>query len=209
MTRRIGRAVLVLLACIGAAASVAAVWFVRQGISARPEPSGLEKTVAGKMRAAAIPRASRLLQNPVPATPENLMAGLEHFADHCAACHANDGSGDTEMGRGLYPRVPDMRQAATQSLSDGALFYIIENGVRMTGMPAWATGTPDGERESWQLVTVIRKLPALTESDLEQMKEWNPKSPAEWRSDEAERKFLEGEDVVPSPRPAHKHGGGR
>ena len=59
--------------------------------------------------------------------------GRDHFADHCATCHANDGSGNTEMGRGLYPKAPDMRLPATQNLSDAELFYIIENGVRLTG----------------------------------------------------------------------------
>ena len=93
----------------------------------------------------------------MPASPESVKKGLEHFADHCAMCHANDGSGAAEMGRGLYPRVPDMRLPATQSLTDGELFYIIENGVRLTGMPAWGTGTPEGEEATWHLVRFIRR----------------------------------------------------
>ena len=71
------------------------------------------------------------------ATPEVIAAGMAHYADHCAACHANDGSAETQIGLGMYPRPPDMRQPATQTLTDGELFYIIENGVRLTGMPAW------------------------------------------------------------------------
>ena len=59
-----------------------------------------------------------------------------HFADHCAICHANDGSGDTPIGRALWPKAPDMRLRETQDLSDGELFWIIENGIRFTGMPA-------------------------------------------------------------------------
>ena len=74
----------------------------------------------------------------------------------------NDGSGDTSIGRSLYPPAPDMRAARTQALSDGELFAIIENGIRLTGMPAWGTGTPEGERDSWALVHFIRRMPSLT-----------------------------------------------
>ena len=115
------------------------------------------------MRRLATPRAVRTMTNPVKPTEAVLQEGLEHFADHCAVCHANNGGGDTEIGRGLYPRAPDMRAAPTQELSDGELFSIIENGVRLTGMPAWGTGTPEGERASWALVHFIRRLPKLTE----------------------------------------------
>ena len=112
------------------------------------------------------------------------------------------------MGQGLYPRPPDMRQAPTQGLTDGELFYIIENGVKLTGMPAWGNGTPDGERASWHLVQLVRRLPALTESELAEMEELNPRGAAEWRALEEERRFLSGE--TPSPAPAetpHRHKG--
>ena len=129
---------------------------------------------------------------------------MEHFADHCAVCHGNDGSGDTEMGRGLYPKVPDMRAAATQSLTDGELFSIIENGIRLTGMPAWSTGTPEGERESWELVHFIRHLTTLTPEEIERMEALNPKSAEQWKEEEEARRFLQGEDVAPAKTPAHK-----
>jgi mono/diheme cytochrome c family protein len=95
------------------------------------------------MRNLAVPRGARNLRNPVAQTHEGLVEALAHFADHCASCHANDGSGQTEIGENLYPKAPDMRLPATQSLSDGELFYIIENGIRLTGMPAWGAGADD------------------------------------------------------------------
>jgi mono/diheme cytochrome c family protein len=131
---------------------------------------------------------------------------LAHFADHCAACHANDGSGTTAMGRSFYPPAPDMRQARTQQLTDGELFSIIENGIRLTGMPAWGTGTPDGEHVSWALVHFIRKLPSLTADDVARMEALNPRSPQEFREEEEARRFLAGENVSPGqPTPSHKH----
>ena len=101
---------------------------------------------------------------------------MAHFADHCAFCHANDGSGSSEIGRGLYPKPPDMRAAATQGLTDGELFYIIENGVRFTGMPAFGTGKEDaaGEKLAWQLVLFIRHLPRITDEEISRMKQLNP-----------------------------------
>jgi mono/diheme cytochrome c family protein len=145
--------------------------------------------------------------NPIPVSDETVAEGRDHFADHCASCHGNDGSGDTEMGRGLYPKAPDMRLPATQNLSDGELFYIIENGVRFTGMPAWSTGTPAGETASWHLVHFIRHLPHVTDVDIERMEQQNPKSPAEIREQIEEEKFLRGDDVAPPPSPTHEHTG--
>ncbi len=207
MIRRLARLLLIVLATVGVAASVTAVWLVSQGISARPEPGRLETAVARRLRAAAIPRTARTLNSPVPASPESLGEGLEHFADHCAVCHANDGSGDTEMGRGLYPRPPDLRRPTTQLLTDGELFYIIENGVRLTGMPAWGNGTPAGEQASWHLVHFLRRLPTVTPEEIARMQELNPKTALEFRDEEEARKFLAGENPAPKPVPAHKHGG--
>jgi hypothetical protein len=50
-------------------------------------------------------------------------------------------SGETEIGKNLYPKAPDMRQRETQSLTESELYYIIRNGVCMTGVPAW--GKPE------------------------------------------------------------------
>ena len=133
-----------------------------RGVSARPEPSGIEKRAALFMRGWLTPATYKGLKNPVSDTDENFIAAREHFADHCATCHANDGSGNTEIGRSLYPKAPDMRLPRTQNLSDGEIFYFIENGIRLTGMPGWSTGTPEGERSSWQLVHFIRRLSKLT-----------------------------------------------
>ena len=109
------------------------------GMSARAKPSTLEAWVARRARALAMSSEAKSLKSPVTKTPEVLAEGLAHWADHCASCHANDGSGETPMGKGMYPPAPDMRDRGTQELSDGELFYVIENGVRLPGMPVPAT----------------------------------------------------------------------
>jgi mono/diheme cytochrome c family protein len=171
-------------------AAVVVVPIVERGVSARDEPTWIEAAVARQVRHLAIPRAARTQPNPVKSTPEVVAEARAHFADHCASCHANNGSGDTEIGKGLYPRAPDMRLAATQDLSDGELFSIIEGGIRLTGMPAWSTGTPEGARQSWGLVHFIRRLPTLTPQEIAEMEALNPKGPAELQREHEIEKFL-------------------
>jgi mono/diheme cytochrome c family protein len=199
------RALLVLIVIGSVAGAVVAYSIVRRGLSTRTEPSRAEAYIARTVRSLATPSAVRSMKNPVEPTEAVFTEGLEHFADHCAVCHANNGSGDSEIGRALYPRAPDMRAKATQELTDAELFSIIENGVRLTGMPAWGTGTPEGERESWALVHFIRRLPKLTDDEIVRMEALNPKTAEEWREEEEARRFLAGEDAkVPAPAP-HKH----
>jgi mono/diheme cytochrome c family protein len=182
------------------------IWIGSRGISAKAQPGRIETAVALTMRRLAMPRSARDLTNPVTKTPDVVAEGMAHYADHCAACHANDGSGETEIGLGLYPKAPDMRLDATQSMTDGELFYIIENGVRLTGMPAWSTGTEEGKEATWHLVHFIRELPRLTSEQVEQMKTMNPRSPDEIRQEVEEERFLKGGSETPKPRPsAHKH----
>jgi mono/diheme cytochrome c family protein len=200
------RALLILIVLAAVVSGLVAYTIVRRGISARAEPSGVETVMARTMRKLATPAAVRSRANPVPRSDDVVTAAMEHFADHCAVCHGNDGGGDTEMGRGMYPRVPDMRASLTQSLSDGELFSIIENGIRLTGMPAWGTGTAEGERESWALVHFIRHLPALTPEEIERMEALNPKTPDQLKEEDETRRFLSGENPEPAPqqKPAHK-----
>lgn len=175
------------------------------GVSAKPEPSAIEKRGALFMRGWLTPPTYKGLKNPVTATAENFASAREHFADHCATCHANDGTGDTEIGRSLYPKAPNMKLPRTQNLTDGELFYIIENGVRLTGMPGWGTGTPEGEKASWELVHFIRRLPSLTEDDLAVMQQFNPVSRAQIEEEKKTEDFLNGGD--PPPPAADPHAG--
>ena len=147
------------------------------GLKGQPEPGALETRVARALRGLAIPTEAKARSNPLANATEALAPGLEHFARYCAMCHANDGSGkDTAIGDGLYPKPPDMRAAATQKLTDGELFYIIENGVRFTGMPAFGTGEEDpaGAKQVWQLVHFIRRLPRIAKEEIEHMESLNP-----------------------------------
>ena len=196
-------ATLMILAVVGTLGAV--IFLKATGLSARATPGAVETAVARRLRALAVPSDYSRLTNPVLMNEESIGDGMAHFADHCAQCHGNDGSGDTEMGNGMFPPAPDMRESATQSLSDGDLFYIVEHGIRFTGMPAWGTGTLEGEESSWHLVNFMRQLPKLTAEQLDEMAAMNPRPPAEIRQEIEAERFLQGDDAAPSP-PAHEAG---
>ncbi len=204
MVKTFGTRLILLLAVPLIVVIAAIFWLCATGLSARETPGKLETRLAITLQRLAIPRSAHELNNPMQATPELLVEARRHFADHCASCHGNDGSGATEMGQKLYPRVPDMRLPKTQNLSDGEIYYIIENGVRFTGMPAWGTGSTN-DHDTWHLVLFIRNLPKMTVQDLQDMKEHNPRSPADMKEEEMENEFLsEPSDKNGRPNP-HSH----
>lgn len=171
------------------------MYTLRYGFSTHDKPTAMEAFIASRMRHWSIPSDLHKARNPLPLTSDVLVEARAHFADHCAVCHANDGKGQTEMGKHLYPRAPDMTLQETQSQSDGELFATIENGVRLTGMPGWGEGTAESARGSWALVHFIRHLPTVTSEELAEMERLNPKSPEERQETQAEENFLEGGDA--------------
>jgi mono/diheme cytochrome c family protein len=193
---------------VALAVIVAVVYLKTTGLSARPAPGAVEAGIARSVRRLAVPADVRDRANPVPPSAEVIADGRVHFADHCASCHANDGSGNTEMGQGLFPKPPDMA-TVSQELTDGELFYFIEEGIRFTGMPAWGTGSPAGETASWHLVHFIRHLPAIGNDEIEAMEGMNPRPPAEIRQEMEADRFLRGDDAPPAApaAPSHEHGG--
>jgi mono/diheme cytochrome c family protein len=196
-------ALLIVLLVFGIAAILGAA-ILHDGLSARATPSHLEAILARGARHLSTPPGARAATNPVVATPENLREARLHFADHCAICHANDGSGKTLIGEGLYPKPPDLRLAATQQLSDGELFWTIENGVRFTGMPAFSEhGTSES---SWKLVGLVRHLPQQTAAERMEMERYNPKGPDDLQEEKDEEDFLNGAPTIKQRETGHvKH----
>lgn len=199
------------LVLLGAAVAIAAS-VLHGGLSARATPTRLEAVLARNARHLAIPSEARLAQNPVLDSPEAQRDARLHFADHCAICHGNDGSGDTAIGNGLYPKPPDLRLASTQELSDGELFWIIENGVRFTGMPAFGgsedhggSGNHDDTQDSWKLVHFIRHVPHLTAAERMEMERYNPKGPEDRAEEQEENEFLSGATPKKDPESQNHH----
>ena len=159
----------VLLVALSAGGYFGYRFVTKHSFSAREKPTAFEAYLARHVRRLALPPGVKEMKNPFTPEPLSLAKARDHFADHCATCHANDGSGDTFIGRNMYPPAPDMRTKDTQELSDGELFFIIRNGIRFTGMPGWG----GEDEENWHLVHFIRHLPQLTDEELKFMQEVN------------------------------------
>ena len=139
-------------------AGLLGVLIIQHGLSARDNPTSLERILARAIRNLAIPRHAAEERSPLQATLGSLTEARETFIARCAICHGPDGSGQTTVGRNLYPKPPDLRLPPTQKLTDGQIHYIIQNGVRLTGMPAWGNPHEEEGEISWKLVLFIRDL---------------------------------------------------
>src|SRR5258708_38789305 len=144
----------IIASCVGFYALI--VW---EGSSAREDAPVLEANVAQWLLHYTVPAGFRAMKNPLDGRAEgaDVDAGHEVYTKKCEICHAYDGGGKTEIGGGQYPRPPDLRGADVQRMSDGELFYHLKNGIRHTGMPAWAL--PD--RKLWQVTAYLRNLPRV------------------------------------------------
>lgn len=101
---------------------------------------------------------------PVPAglnDQATILMGTEHFAAHCAVCHGAPGVPKGDIARGLYPAPPDLSKVA-QFFTPAELFWIVKNGIKMSGMPAWNDHT---DAELWATVAFLKKLPGMTDQD--------------------------------------------
>jgi mono/diheme cytochrome c family protein len=184
----------ILLVAAGAAAIVYTGSF---NTSAEIPPSKMEKTLATFALNKSVARRAPNRKNPLPATPENLRGGLAHFRENCVVCHGAPGVDPGEIGQGLNPGAPDLTLPRVQARTDGQLYWLVDGGIRMSGMPAF--GPTHGENEIWQIVAFLRHLPEITDAEKAQLK------------GETETKEHHHEEASPSPataKPGHTHAPG-
>lgn len=202
--KRLALAVLVILAVVFVVGGIGASLILHDGLSAAATPTKLEAFFARHAHALSIPANAKDAKNPLQASPQVLQDARRHFADHCAVCHGNDGDANTMLGRGMYPKPPDLRQPETQNLSDGEIFWIIEHGVRFTGMPAFTSHGGD-QQDTWKLVLFIRHIASLSPAERMDMEQHNPKGPEDRKEEKDENNFLDAPAVTSKPAPDHKH----
>jgi mono/diheme cytochrome c family protein len=135
-----------------------AIALMRFNLSALREPGRLETSVANWGTHFLIRRASR---HGIPPRPQDTQASVASgntlYSSECGLCHGSDGHTPSPMGRWMYPRVADLTSEQVQSYSDEELFWIIQNGIRYTGMPAF--GKVETADHIWDLVNYLRTLP--------------------------------------------------
>jgi mono/diheme cytochrome c family protein len=130
-----------------------------QGCSANKQPSQDETSLANAAKDVTIPLEAGKKQNPLPETSEVVSQGQEVFLGSCAQCHGADGRGDSALGHSMNPPAMDLSSVHVQHWSDAELFWIVQNGVSLTGMPAWHSSISDDD--TWKLARFIHKLPSL------------------------------------------------
>lgn len=150
-------AVVIFAVIITAAACV----LLHINISALPEPGKLETAVATKAKDWYIRRAAC---HSVPTPPQSSAAmvstGEILFGMGCATCHGQDGRKPTPIGQSMYPRVLDLSSPAVQRMSDIELFWVIKNGIRLSGMPGF--GRIQSDEQIWELTYYVRSQGSRT-----------------------------------------------
>ncbi|MGA2075506.1 MAG: c-type cytochrome [Terriglobia bacterium] len=129
------------------------------GCTAHKQPSRVETALANMAKDVVIPMEAEDKKDPLPDSQEVLNQGREIFLQSCAICHGADGRGETYVGRNMYPPAMDMNSPHVQHWSDAELFWIIQNGVRLTGMPSWESSL--SQTDTWKLVRFVHNLPRL------------------------------------------------
>ena len=130
-----------------------------QGCTADKQPSHEETSLANAAKDVVIPLEAGKKQNPLPETDEVVSEGQGVFLQNCAVCHGPGGRGGGPIGRNMDPPAMDLGSAHVQHWSDAELFWIIQNGVRLTGMPAWKSSIADDD--TWKLARFIHNLPRI------------------------------------------------
>jgi len=138
---------------------LAALAFIFTGCTATKQPSKVETTLANMAKDVVIPLEAKNLKNPLPASEEVIHQGQVIYTMSCGICHGIDGHARTQLGRAMYPPAMDLTSPHVQHWNDAEMFWIIQNGVRLTGMPSWKASIP--ETDTWKLVHLIHALPRL------------------------------------------------
>ncbi len=152
-------AILTLAGLSASAALLVLVLLPRMNWSAARRPSGLETRLANQIRERWIEIHASDQKNPLAATPENLAAGRRVYDEHCAVCHGRDGSGENAFHADFYPPVARLTRS-TQQMSDAEIYFVVTDGIALSGMPAFGAG--HRPEEVWKLILWLRHLPDLT-----------------------------------------------
>ena len=138
------------------------------GFNSRAEPSKLEENVSMTLHDSSIPDKYEKMKNPLAAGSINLVDAGSHYEEHCAVCHGDTGDGQTKFIGIMYPRPTNLLSDDTREMSDGELYFVIKQGIRFSGMPAFGKPGDDDER-AWKMVAYVRHLPQLTPAEEQQV----------------------------------------
>jgi mono/diheme cytochrome c family protein len=143
--------------------------YAKQGymdFSADQKPSSAETHFAMAAVDASTDRHAGNQKNPLQPTDENIGAATVLYRNHCAGCHGTPSNPDSQFGHSFNPPVPQFFKEGSD-MADNQTFYIIQHGIRWSGMPAWSKTL--SENQTWQIVTFLshlEKLPPAAQKEL-------------------------------------------
>ena len=150
-----------------AVAACVVFWTGSYNVAATNSAGPFERKLATFALNHAIQKRASVQSNPF-SKPEDIRAGLVHFKENCLDCHGAPGVEESEFGQGLNPPAPDLTLPVVQRMRDGELYWVVANGIRMTGMPAFSpTHKPD---EIWKMVAFVRHMPEITQEEQQLLK---------------------------------------
>ncbi|HYR79920.1 MAG TPA: cytochrome c [Candidatus Dormibacteraeota bacterium] len=175
--------------------------------SATRKPGQLETRLADYVMSNWVGRHAAKQTNPINPTPENLKAGQGDFEEHCATCHGLDGSGENGENRfeaDFYPPVPKLTEVA-QEWSDGELYFIISNGIALSGMPAF--GKKHDSKDIWGMVLWVRHLAQLSPAEKAALESRAHMSTEQHQKmmEESHPQETQPHNPAPSAEPEHHH----
>jgi mono/diheme cytochrome c family protein len=152
------RRILIVLIVIALGTLAVFIGFYQVNIDALQEPGRLETFLATRAKQVLVHRSSsRDNLSPAPTDlRESIEEGDKLFGTECAQCHGLDGRTPTDAGRWMYPRATDLTPPEVQQYSERELFWIVKNGIRLSGMPAF--GRVESDEHIWNLSHYVRTL---------------------------------------------------
>lgn len=137
-------------------------------VAATSPPGRLESRIAVFALNRSVAKRAPSAKNPFPSSAEVFREGLAHYKENCVVCHGAPGVEEAELAQGLNPPAPDLTLPRVQARPDGEMFWIVSNGIRTTGMPAFSpTHKPE---EIWKIVAFLRHLPEISNGEQTKLK---------------------------------------
>ncbi|GAB3684439.1 c-type cytochrome [Salinisphaera aquimarina] len=106
------------------------------------------------------------IKAPELGSEQQLLAGAANFDAMCSGCHEPPGAKPSVAAQGMYPRPPNLAHAGKE-MSPGEIYWVIKNGIKASGMPAW--GASHGDEEMWAMTAFIQQLPDMSKTDYDRL----------------------------------------
>jgi mono/diheme cytochrome c family protein len=174
----------------------AALLFIYSGlfdVSANTPDLGFMHWMLATTQRHSVERRMKNVQVPPLTDPALVRTGFLHYQENCVTCHGAPGVEASEVGQGLNPYPPELATRSEES-DPKELFWIVRNGIKMTGMPSF--GVTHTDQEIWAIVAFLQKMPKMTPQEYQALAQATAESGEEHH-------HAEGEEGEP-----HHHEGG-